>query len=133
VPKKNSSPAIKLPTKLHAPLNPKGGDAILVASGWASASPEQSDLRLIVAQAPGMNPGLPVFTLVPRSSYEGKLHAGDVPPAAERRTRAYGGHDLIHSGSMSGEIPGPPSFTLTPVAKGTQETSNPYAETKGKK
>ena len=133
MPKKTSSPAIKLPTKSHAPLNTKGGDAILVPGGWASATPEQSDLRLIVAQAPGMNPGLPVFTLVPRSSYEGKSHADDVTPEAKRRTRAYGGHDLILSGSMSGEIPGPPSFTLTPTAKGTQETSKPYAETKRKK
>jgi hypothetical protein len=77
--------------------------------------------------------GLPVFTLVPCHSYQGKVPADDVPPPNEQhRTRAYGGHDLIVSGSMSDAVHGPPFFTLAPAATRIQEPSKPYAETKKK-
>jgi len=104
---------------------------VLVPSGFAWTSLKQSDFRLIAAQGPDSGVGLPVFTLVPRRSYQGKLHPDHVPRPAKSRTRAYGGHDLIISGSMSDEDPGPPSFTLTP-AKKTQAPSK-YSETKRKK
>jgi hypothetical protein len=145
--KKTSSRKTKPPKTSQQPPTPTGGDAVemvLVPSGFAWASPEQSDFRLTATQGPGTSVagpemaaaprgsgiGLPVFTLVPRHSYEGKLPVDDVPPAVEHRTRAYGGHDLIISGSMSDGVHGPPSFTLAPAAKRIQGPSKPYTETK---
>jgi hypothetical protein len=119
---------------------------VLVPSGFAWTSPEQSNFRLMATQGPGAHvagpevaaprgsgAGLPVFTLVPRHSYDGKLPADDLPPPVEHRTRAYGGDDLIISGSMSDGVHGPPCFTLAPVGKRIQGSSKPYSETKKEK
>jgi hypothetical protein len=131
------------------PPTPPGGDAVegvLVPSGFSWTRLEQSDFRLIATQGPetrvadaesaaaprGSGVGLPVFTLVPRHSYEGELPADDVPSSVEHRTRPYGGHDLILSGSMSDRFHGPPSFTLTPAAGKIQGPSKPSIETKRK-
>jgi len=131
--KKRSARKRQPPNTAQHPPTPPGGDAVemvLVPSGFAWTSPEQPDFQLIATQGPattvagpemavaarGSGVGLPVFTLVPRHSYDGKVSADDVPPADERRTRAYGGHDLILSGSMSDAMHGPPAFMLTPAA-----------------
>ena len=107
----------------HAPL---GGDAVLVPSGERT-SPKLSDIPLITAQGPDTGVKLPAFTLVPRRSSQSKSS-----PSAKHRTVEYGGHRLIISGSMSDELPGPPSFTVTP-AKKTHASSKPNTEPKRKK
>jgi hypothetical protein len=145
---KKTSSRKKMPPKTsHKPPTSTGGDAaemVLVPSGFAWTRQDQSDFRLIATQGPGTSvagpemadsprgsgAGLPVFTLVPRPSYVGKLPADDLLPPAEQRTRAYGGHDLVISGSMSDGAHGPPSFTLVPATKRIQGPSKPYTKTK---
>jgi hypothetical protein len=149
--RKKTSPLKTTPSKTsHQPPTPTDGDAIemvLVPSGFTWISPKQSNFRLTATQGPstsaagpemaaaphGSGVGLPVFRLMPRQSYEGKLPPYDVPPPLEHPTRAYGGHDLIISGSMSDDVHGPPSIRLTPDARRIQGPSKPHTEAKRKK
>jgi hypothetical protein len=127
-----------LPTK----PKPAGGgvpeEMVLVPSGFTWTNPEQSEFRLTATQGPytsasgtdmpvatsGSGVALPVFTLVPRRSHEAKVPADDLPPGDERRTRSYGGHDLIISGSMSDVVHGPPSFKLNAATTKSKGRSN---------
>ena len=148
--KKISSPKTKPPKTLHQSPTPADGEPVemvLIPTGFTLTSPEQSSFRLIATQGPGTSVagpvmaaaprgsgfGLPVFTLVPRISYESKLPSDDALPPVEHRTFAYGGHDLIISGSMSDEVHVPQSFTLTPAGAKIKGPSKPYSAAERKK
>ncbi len=114
---------------------------VLEPNGYAWTNSGQTDFRLSRARVTGAGRGLPVFTLVPRASQsqEGRAHTEGASLKGARsageggnRTRAYGGHDLIVSGSMPGEAMGLPSFSLTPEGK-MKEQPKPYSETKRKR
>jgi hypothetical protein len=140
----NTKP-LKTSNQTPTPASGESVEMMLVPSGFARTSPALLDFRLIATKSPGARVagpntpapsragvGLPVFTLVPRLSYESKSTAEDVQPQVEHRTRPYGGHDLIISGSMSDGTHEQPSFTLAPTAKRIQRPSKPYTKTKRK-
>jgi hypothetical protein len=69
---------------------------------------EATDMILVPTgeSSPVLHVSLPVFTLAPHPGSQARAKG-----KGKARTRSYGGHDLLVSGSM-GEV-APPSFTLT--------------------